>query len=108
MSHHQTRSWSTTISLVGSSLPERVELAPNLGAGRRDLPLTALALILPTAAGLVRRVPLVIVAGGDVVLATLFLALFLGARNLRIFADDGGPGWVDRLGRARRFPPGTR
>jgi hypothetical protein len=38
----------------------------------------------------------------------LVLATFLLARNLRVFADKDGAGWIDRLGRPHRFPPGTR
>jgi hypothetical protein len=91
-----------------SSPVERVELAPNLAAARREVPVMVLVFTVLTALGIMIGVPTAAVVGLDLAVVLFIVALFIGARNLRVFADGEGAGWVDRLGRPQRFLPGTR
>lgn len=102
---YAVRQWSPP---VRPSPSDRVELVPNLRRAWLELPLMLLGLALLTTVLTLRGDPAVMVLGADVLVAVVLLALFIGARNLRVFADNEGAGWVDRLGRTGRFPPGTK
>jgi hypothetical protein len=92
---------------VESSPSRRVELSPNHTSAPRELVLFALALSVLSGALIAAHRPIVVVLGIDLVVILLLIGLYVSARNQRVFVDEQGGGWVNRLGRSRRFPPNT-
>jgi hypothetical protein len=62
-----------------SSPVERVELAPNLAAARREVPVMVLVLTVLTALGIMIGVPTAALVGLDLAVVLFIVALFIGA-----------------------------
>jgi hypothetical protein len=86
----------------------RFEIGPELGARMAlAIPIVAVILVLTLLKGL--QVPWMApwLLLFDIGIGGLLVADYKSTRNLRLFVDPDGAGWVDRLGRTHRLPKGT-